>query len=343
VSTDDAALTGAATWQDPGWRDGALAWAVERLAERGRAPSGRPEQVHVRAWSTVIRIRVDDGSDVWLKSVGTGSAQEPVLAEALGGWVPDGVLVPLAVEPDRRLLLLPDGGPTLRETGGGRIPEAWEAMLAGYARLQVELAEHDEDMVALGVPDNRPERLPDLVGDLLADDEALLAGRPDGIEPHLRARLIDGLGAYTGLCRALATGPVPATLQHDDLHDANVFVVGNGHRFFDWGDASVAHPFLSLLVPLRMAIRALDLPQGHPVVLRLRDAYLQPWRGHAEMPVLRELVDLALQVAPLERALTWHRILLGVSSDERAEWQASVPGWAAETAEPGPLAGVPGA
>jgi hypothetical protein len=343
VSTEDAAATGSATWRDPAWRDGALAWAAERLAEHGRTPAGRPDQPHVRPWSTAIRIPLADGGDAWLKSVGPGSAQEPVLAEALGRWVPGRVLVPLAVEPRRRLVLLPDGGPTLRETGGGRIPEAWEAMLAGYARLQVELVGHAEDMLALGVPDTRPERLPALVGDLIADDEALLAGRPDGIEPGLRSRLADGLGDYAELCRALAAGPVPASLQHDDLHDANVFVVGNGHRFFDWGDASVSHPFLSLLVPLRMATRALDLPDGHPVMRRLRDAYLQPWRGHAEMPVLCGLVDLALQVAPLERALTWHRILRGVHPGERAEWQASVPGWAAETAEPGPLAGVPGA
>ncbi len=342
MTTDDPVLTGAATWQDPGWRDAALAWATDRLAEHGRIPSGRPDQAHVRSWSTAIRIPVDDGGDVWLKSVGTGSAQEPVLAEALGSWVPDRVLVPLAVEPDRRLLLLPDGGPTLRETGGGRLVEAWEAMLANYARMQVALIPHAEEMVALGVPDNRPERLPGLVGDLLADDQAMLAGRADGIDPELRDRLTAGLDDYAELCRALAAGPVPASLQHDDLHDANVFVVGNGHRFFDWGDASVSHPFLSLLIPLRVATSALDLPQGHPILLRLRDAYLQPWRPYAEAPVLRELVDLALQVTPLERSLTWHRILLGVHPDERAEWQASVPGWAAETAEPGPLDGVPG-
>jgi hypothetical protein len=343
VSTEDAALTGAATWTDRGWRDGALAWAADRLAEHGRAPSGRPQHSHVRPWSTAIRIPVEDGRDVWLKSVGTGSAQEPVLAEVLGGWVPDRVLVPLAVEPHRRLLLLPDGGPTLREVGGGRIVEAWEAMLASYARLQIALAGHAEDMVALGVPDNRPERLPGEVGALLADDDAMLAGRPDGIDAELRERLRGSLDDYADLCRTLAAGPVPATLQHDDLHDANVFVVGNGHRFFDWGDASVGHPFLSLLVPLRMATSALELPQGHPVMLRLRDAYLQPWRAYAETPVLLELVDVALQVTPLERSLTWNRILRGVHAEERAEWQASVPGWAAEAAGPGPLAGVPGA
>lgn len=343
MSTEDAELTGAATWRDPAWREPALAWAAERLAEHGRTPAGRPEQVHVRAWSTAIRIPVDGAPPVWLKSVGVGSAQEPVLAAALGEWVPDRVLVPLGVDRDRRLLLLPDGGRTLRALGASRHPEAWEALLSNYARLQTACAPHAEAMVALGVPDNRPARLPDLVSTLLADDGALLAGRPDGLDPTARERLQGALGGYAELCDLLAVGPVPASIQHDDLHDGNVFVVGNGHRFFDWGDASVSHPFLSLLVALRMATSAMDLPQGHPVLLRLRDAYLQPWRSYAEAGVLRELCDVALQVAPLQRALTWHRILRGVHAGERAEWQASVPGWVAESLEPGPLAGVPGA
>jgi hypothetical protein len=342
VSTEDADLTGATTWTDAGWRDGALAWAAERLAEHGLAPSGHPDQPHVRAWSTAVRIPTDAGTDVWLKCVGSGSAQEPVLAEALGRWAPDRVLVPLAVEPGRRLLLLPDGGPTLRATGGGRIVEAWEAMLANYARLQVAIAPHAEELVGRGVPDNRPGRLPDLFAALLADDRAMLAGRADGIDPAVRSRLVDSHGDYAEICHALAAGPVPASLQHDDLHDANVFVVGNGHRFFDWGDASVAHPFLSLLIPLRVATSALDLPESHPVMLRLRDAYLQPWRAYAEMPVLCELVDLALQLAPSSRALTWHRILLGIHPEERAEWEASVPAWAAEPPVPAPLAEILG-
>ena len=250
-----------------------------------------PEQVHVRAWSTAIRIPTDDGSAVWLKSVGVGSAQEPVLAQALGRWEPGRVLVPLAVDVPRRLVLLPDGGPTLRATGGSRIPEAWEALLGSYARLQAAVAPHADELVALGVPDSRPTRLPGLVRDLLADDAAMLPGQPDGIQADVRARLTGALDDYAELCAALDAGPVPATLQHDDLHDGNVFVVGNGFRFFDWGDASVSQPFLSLTVALRMATAALQLPQGSPVLLRLRDAYLQPWRAHAEAPVLRELVE----------------------------------------------------
>jgi hypothetical protein len=128
VSTDEA-TTGVSTWTDPDWRAGAVAWAAERLARRGTAVEGEPEQPHVYAWSTALRLPVDGGA-VWLKSVGPGSAHEPALATALGEWVPGRVLVPLAVDTGRRLMLLPDGGTTLRATDGAAASvEAWEAML----------------------------------------------------------------------------------------------------------------------------------------------------------------------------------------------------------------------
>jgi hypothetical protein len=331
--------TGIATWRDPGWRTAALEWAAGQLARSGLEPAGEPQQPHVRTWSTAFRLPLRGGAAAWLKSVGPGSAQEPVLAGALGGWVPEHVLVPLAVEPVRRLLLLPDGGTTLRETGAG--PAAWEDMLQAYARLQIALVPHADALLARGVPDIRPERLPDLVDDLLADDGAQLVGRPGGLDPDVRRRLTAGRDDVARACRGLAGGGIPATLQHDDLHDANVFVADGRFRFFDWGDASVSHPFLSLLVALRMAAGALDLRPGDPALGRLRDAYLEPWTPYGTPAALREQCDLALQVAPLARALTWRRILRGVHPDERGEWADSVPGWTAEYLEPGPLAGAP--
>lgn len=336
VLIDGDGTAGAATWRDPAWRAEALAWAAAELDRAGLSLDGEPEQPHVRAWSTAFRLPVRGGA-VWLKSVGPGSAQEPVLAGALGRWVPDAVLLPLAVDVGRRLVLLPDGGPTLRDAGPHTV-EAWEAVLRDHARLQIAVAGHTAELVASGVPDHRPEQLPALVADLLDDDEALLAGRPDGLAPEVRARVAAGLGAYADDCAALAAGPVPASVQHDDLHDANVFVGGGRHRFFDWGDASVGHPFVVLLVALRMAARALDLSHGDPGLIRLRDSYLDEWRGFAGPAELRELADRALRVGALQRALTWRRILRGVHPAERAEWQAAVPGWTAEHLAPGPLA-----
>jgi hypothetical protein len=334
---DVEGTAGIATWTDPDWRAAAIDWAAEELDRVGLTLDGEPEQPHVYPWSTAFRLPVRGGS-VWLKSVAPGSAHEPLLAAALGRWVPRTVLVPLAVDTQRRLMLLPDGGRTLRQVGGATLVEAWESMLRNYARLQIDLVPHAGEMLALGVPDHRPERLPELAADLLADDDALLVGRPGEIGTGVRERVAGDLGRYAELCGRLADGGVPATLQHDDLHDANVFVSGNRHRFFDWGDASVSHPFLSLLVPLRMGARALDQPNGSPVLLRLRDAYLDAWRAYGSPQELREQCDLALQVGPLERALTWRRILRGVHPGERAEWQDAVPGWTAEHLEPGTLA-----
>ncbi|WP_116453541.1 aminoglycoside phosphotransferase family protein [Blastococcus litoris] len=339
MRTGQGGTTGAATWRDPAWRAAALDWASAHLARAGLVPAGEVEQPHVRAWSTAFRLPVRGGGSVWLKAVGPGSAQEPVLAEALGRWVPDRVLVPLAVDPERRLVLLPDGGRTLRQSGPDL--SSWARMLQAYADLQVRLVPHAEAMVHAGVPDCRAERLPDLVDDLLADDEALLAGRPDGLRAADRAAVRASSGRFADDCRRLDGGGVPATLQHDDLHDANVFADGGAYRFFDWGDASVAHPFLSLLVTLRMAARALDLPDGDPALRRLRDAYLEPWSSFGTPAQLLEQCGAALRVAPLARALSWRRILRGVHPGERAEWAASVPGWTAEHLRPGPLSAVP--
>ncbi|TFV75539.1 aminoglycoside phosphotransferase family protein [Blastococcus sp. CT_GayMR19] len=341
MRSEESPTAGVGTWTDPAWRAAALDWAGAELEHAGLTLDGEPAQPHVYPWSTAFRLPVRGGA-VWLKAVGPGSAHEPALSVALGGWVPDRVLVPLAIDAGRRLILLPDGGRTLRDVGGATLAEAWESMLRAYARLQLELVPHAAEMLALGVPDSRPDRLPALVGDLLADDDAQLAGREGGLAPRIRERVVADLTRYAELCGQLADGGIPATLQHDDLHDANVFVSRNRHRFFDWGDASVSHPFLSLLVTLRMARQALAVPPGHPVLFRLRDSYLDVWRDHGSPQQLREQCDRALQVGPLQRALTWRRILQGVHADEVGEWADAVPGWTAEHLAPGTLSAAPG-
>jgi aminoglycoside phosphotransferase (APT) family kinase protein len=44
---------------------------------------------------------------------------------------------------------------------------------------------------------------------------------------------------------------VPETIQHDDLHQFNVYIRDGRPRILDWGDSSVAHPYFSLVATLR--------------------------------------------------------------------------------------------
>jgi hypothetical protein len=261
----------------------AVAWALEILG---------PAQAHLvkeRPWSTVWRLEAPAGR-VWLKACPPATRHEVRLLDALARWDVPHTLVPVAVDAENGWILLPDGGSTVRETPLAEPAAArrWAQVLAGYGQTQRATEEHAEELVALGVPDLR---LPELGA---AFDD--LAGRwaPDVLP--LLPRLRDEIAELADL------GPV-ATLQHDDLHDGNVFADG---RPFDWGDACVGHPFASLLV-------ALD---GGPAPA----GYLDNWPG-----VPDRAVELGVRLGRITRAHSWARAL-DAWPDPPAEF-AEAPAW----------------
>lgn len=264
-------------------------------------------------WSMVAVVPTDRGR-FWFKENRAGTRYEAGLIAALGAWAPDRVLVPVAVEPARGWSLLPDGGPTLRVTDTTPSVAHWEQMLADHAAFQRTLTGRVEALHALGVPDLRPAAILSQVDRLPVPPEYVETLRE--------------------LCRRLDASPIPASLQHDDLHDANVFATG---RVFDWGDASVAHPFGVLLISLRVATDRFGVRAGDPVLARLRDAYLEPWSDLADRASLIAEVEAAVQVTKVSRALSWERSLLGADAAALAEYGPNVQGWLDELLEPNDL------
>ncbi|HEX8631614.1 MAG TPA: hypothetical protein VF755_25940, partial [Catenuloplanes sp.] len=158
-------------WLDPAWQDEVRVWATDRLAGSGRTLTGALDPVRVRPWSAVFRATTTTDR-VWFKANSAGSGYEAALVEALAGWTPDAVLTPLAVDTARGWLLTADAGPTMREALAERPdPHRWEPMLTAYAGLQRALVPHVDELVALGVPDLRPARLPTLLAGLLDDPQ----------------------------------------------------------------------------------------------------------------------------------------------------------------------------
>jgi Ser/Thr protein kinase RdoA (MazF antagonist) len=140
-------------------------------------------------------------------------------------------------------------------------------------------------------------------------------------------------------CARLADSGVQPSLQHDDLHDGNVFVGpagtegADGDRIFDWGDAVVAHPFGTLLATLR-SIASRDASLGRAQLLRLRDAYLEPWTDEQPRATLNETVGTALRVGAVGRAFAWERALSGVPPPAHGEYAGAVGEWLLELFEP---------
>ena len=329
-----------ARWRDPGWVDEATGWATDRLTDHGYAVTGGPAQTHVRPWSTVLRLQTGDGA-FWFKANAIGTAHEAPLVEALARWAPDQVLEPLATDARRGWLLLPDGGTTLRAAQGGETDIAhWAEILADHADLQRRVAPHADEMADLAVPDARPERLPEIRAELLDDTTRLRIGRPDGLQPEQRRQLQADAGRYATLCAELAAIGIPASVNHDDLHDNNVFVPaqpGGHYRHFDWGDASIAHPFAVLLIALRVAQHLHHLTAGDPALLRLRDAYLEPWTGEFDRADLVEAVRLALRVGGVSRALSYRSALLEATPADHDEYGDGLPHWLLEVYKPTPV------
>jgi len=319
---------------DRAWRAAVDEWIRSELDRHDLRPTGEIEQVKLRSWSLVLRVPAEP-EQVWFKAGGPGCAYEAGLVAALAGWADQSVLPPLAVDRERGWLLLPDGGPILRTIlADGGDQSHWERLLPYYGQLQRDLASRVGEMLELGVPDVRPLAVPGALAELLADTDALLLDQEDGMTSADRERLLRLQPEVTGWAAQLDGYGIPPSLNHDDFHDGNVFLRNGHYVFFDWGDASVAHPFASLLVTLNSIAYFRQLAAGSAELLRMRDAYLEPWTGEYDRADLVEAARLAMRLAKVGRALSWRRALIGGTAEEIAPWRDGVPGWLTELFEP---------
>lgn len=317
-------------WTQPGWREQADAWIHIQLARLGRQAIGPIEHPHLRAWSTVLRVPTKEGM-LFFKATAPGYAQEAALTELLARQRPDCVPPVLAVDRERSWMLMTDCGVTLRSLlqKEGDI-DHWKRILPLYAGLQIEMAGHVSELLALGLPDHRLATLPSLYGQLLADTETLRIGHPEGLTAEEYDRLQALTPQFASLCAQLAAYGVPETLQHDDLHDNNILVCNGRYTLFDWGDSCLSHPFFSLLVVLRNTAWTLAIEENDPAILALRDLYLASWKRRLPTEDLLPAFALAYRLAMIGRALTWHRLVSALEGPLREKYVGAVAGWLQE-------------
>jgi hypothetical protein len=252
-------------WRDAQWLMEAHAWIEEQLGRVGLVPTGELEQPHVRPWSTVIRVPTEQGP-VWFKANTESLRHEAGLVDLLARRRPDAVPPLLAVDVESGWMLMADAGVRLREiVERERSLSRWLDTLELYAGVQLDLADDVEALLRLGVPDLRLATLPQRYDRLM-----------DEIDAEARYREAGGL--VRELCAELAAYGLPELIQHDDLHDGQVFVRAGRNLLMDWGDAVISHPFFTLAVTLTgvIAYGVDDEPDSEDIA-PYRDAYLRPF------------------------------------------------------------------
>ncbi|TDC51457.1 aminoglycoside phosphotransferase family protein [Jiangella ureilytica] len=295
-------------WTSAEWLAAATGWLDEQLAAAGRTRTGPVTQPHVRLWATALRAPTDAGP-VWLKAPGSETAFEVPLYGLLAQAAPRWVLVPLAADVERGWLLLPDGGTPLGEqVCADDLPGALAEAIPHYAELQRDLSGNVAELLSFGLADMRPPALPERLDQALEAVGAYLGHHATDDDREVLRRAAAARPLVEDWCDRLASGAVPASLDHHDLHAWNVLVTPGGTpRFYDWGDSVVAHPFTSMLVTLGFLRLQHHRPDDDPGVRRVRDAYLEAFGDLGSRDELVAELDLACRAGKVARVLVWLR------------------------------------
>jgi hypothetical protein len=258
-------------WDQPGWLDDVTAWIGKHIELTG------PVVRHPRnkPWSVVARAPTGRG-DLWFKELGPALAFEPALTQELARHFPRYLPEVLAAE-GSRLLTLHAGRRVskLRPDDLSSMTRVWESVAARFAELQTEFVRLGE----LPAPDFGPETLRRRFGKRVN---------------HLVEELGDA---------------VPLSLVHLGVHRNNVCFRDGNWVFLDRAEAATGHPFCGLGKALRNFVRRLGAQPGGPEVLRVRDAYLEPWTTLAPLHELRAIFKAAYPLGLLCGIVAKERVL----------------------------------
>ena len=314
-------------WHDADWRKQATDWIHAEAERQSIHISGEIEQPHTYAWSTVLHVPTDQGI-LFFKATAYETIHEAALTQALAHWFPDCMPELVAVDVARGWMLMRDGGEQLRDSiRSTQDITPWKPVIEQYAEVQVGLAQHITEMLSLRVPDQRLNLLPGLFSELLADETSLMIDQEKGLTSADFHQVKDKTSRFEQICADLAAFGIPESLNHGDFHDGNILIRDGRITFFDWGDATVTHPFVSLrtfFVSIEIALQ-LDDYVVTPEMEALLHLYLKPFQQFASREALLKAYQLSKPVASVVKALAWHTTISRMGEDLRKEYSWIVP------------------
>jgi hypothetical protein len=270
----------------------------------------------------------------WLKVNAAETAYEARLLTELSGTGSSPVPHSRS-HPTEPWCLVADAGQSARDALQAAEPAErirfWTTVLPRYAELQQ--AAEPAALHSIGLPDLSAGALLDRFDEVMTDRRWFTADVAPDLSPS-DWELVQACRPRLAEVASRLADARPATLQHDDLHDGNVFGSEDTVRIIDWGDASVAHPFGTLLVTLRVLAYQLRCSWDDPKLDPVRDGYLEVWgtAGESAVELHREL-DLAVRTGALARAAAWRRALGNPEAGQQLDFADSVAYWMVRLAQ----------
>jgi len=257
------------------------AWIDDQVHACGHGKVTAVEVFRVKPWATVASVKTR-GERLWFKANQASFAYEGALLVLLESAVPGRVIAPIALNDDTGWFLTLDGGAIASDA----TVEA-ASVIERYVEVQLGSRQLVDQMIAIGVPDRRPARLPDLF------DRAVVHAAAGDASPRcipMRSRLVE-------LCSILDEDDRVCVV-NGDLKTDHAFV-GPPVRIFDWADSVIAHPLTGLSGVAR------NFDGDEQTRRELEEKLIAPWGE----PDDRRVVDAAGVVAHLLNVDVWLRDL----------------------------------
>ena len=304
--------------------DDALGWVSGQLDQRGIPPVAGLTPVREMAWSLVAKVEHQQG--VWFfKCLPTYFSHELAVTECLSTLAPNHVARFIAADHERRFLLVEDAGPMFREVFEHNLdPTMWLTILKKYAHLQISFMQSDWK-TKLGVPNRNLFNLPAIIGD---DIEKYCQFNSDNESEQCRVDDIktirDAFENWNLLVLPLYQYGIGDTINHGDMHDGNL-AFRNRPVIFDWGDASLTHPFMSLRSVLSNISRRFNIDENSEQMEPFIRAYLLPWTSFADYDHLRDMLESAKKVWSLVTFLSWRHALQNQNDPQARSYNYALP------------------
>jgi hypothetical protein len=314
-------------WQSPDWMDQIYEWIHAQAARQSIRITGDIEQPHLYPWSAVL-IAPTDAGRLFFKATAPETIYEAALTQKLADWIPDCMPELVAVDPVHGWMPMHDGGEQLRQSiRPAKDIRPWEPVIPRYAEVQIQLVDHVPEILTLGIPDYRLAPLPSLYSALLTDEDSLMIDQEKGLSSGEFRELKEKASRFGQICRDLAAFGIPETLNQCDFHDGNVLIKTGRITFFDWGDVSVTHPFVSLrtfFVSIEISLQ-LDDYSFTSEMETLLNLYLARWEKFASREELAAAYRYSKPVASIVKALLWQGGIPKMESTVRQKYAWIVP------------------
>lgn len=299
----------------------AIAWAEVYLANNQYILQGSFETVRIMPWSSVYRVLTSRGY-IYLKLMAPPFVIEAKLLNYLAGQFSVCLPTVITIKEELACFLMVDAGMPLRYflKDNYQIDLSFEA-LNSYAILQHATINQVDDLLSLGVPDWRLEKLPNLYQELISKQKFLAL---DGLN-HSEINKLEQLQLkFSNLCDKLLGYKIPETIEHCDFHDNNILMKEDKFIFNDWGDAVISHPFFSLVSWLKSAERNHNITKGSEIYNKLRNTYLNNWLTYGTIDRLLEVYELAEKIGTIKFAASFYRITTCAGMDSLNQYKSTI-------------------